>query len=81
MEDKHGVRLTMSKTQDYNSDRRNITCAGRMASIMAAKHEIDLKVAESANGETSIITYQNDTITGADEGKGKLIRFCVEESG
>ena len=62
IEDKHNVKLTMSKTQDYDSDQRNITCVGRTANIMAAKHDIDLIVAEASNGETSIITYQNDTI-------------------
>ena len=63
----------MSKAQDYDSDRRNINCVGRMASIMAAKHDIDLIVSDSANGETSLITYQNDTVTSSTDNKnGKI---------
>lgn len=68
------MKLTISKTQDYDSDRRNISCVGRMASIIAAKHDMDLIVADAANGETSIITYQNDSVTSTkDTRNGELI--------
>lgn len=81
LEDKHGVKLTMSKNQDYDSDRRNITCMGRMVNIMAAKHDIDLIVTENANGETSMITYQNDTVNSSGNDKGNLIRQGDQEFG